>query len=453
MEQYLPRNIEAALLFDSYSAFHPKELLSLLNQVVAEFDLKFRWVPREDADGTVQFVCDECGVTIDHSPVPKDASAFQFALSSGYTDLDFPNARAAVESHKSYVSIRVGRGLHIAENDTGNGMAGETGTQLDREEFDFVVMLLKSMAMVYMSRSRPLAIYWQQCDKLMSVRQFAELALEQRDISLLIHPEIITQHDDATQGETWTGFQTKGVDCLLGKEIRFEPSKVDISRLLERMIQFILKTTETGLMIPNGDTFGVDENEAIRVYHVDREDEGPGLVRLVYERCDDFGLIPEELEEGLTGDFDEVDLENPAERALQDRIDAMKKLENETSLENASESEASDPAADEAWQQPEPWEGVKRRADMSSLRALTRGDETIAVKARKAVLQAQEVASQTERDQAGEAVEPPFSPSPSMDVDLRENVPASVSDGVSSDGDSAPDHAGLLKRFTGILSR
>lgn len=367
MEQILPSKVEAVLLFDEYVGFDPKQLLGLLNQVGSQYSEQFRWTPSEAIEAQIEFTGENLSIQIVHGQTPLAQEGFVDALASGYTGMMFPQAREAIDMHRKHVYLSVGAGGEKNSHEHG-GAGGANSATLKPSDFDVAAAILKSLIMIYVSRSRPLAIHWLQCNKLLQVRQFAELALEANDISLLVHPSIYSTGAD-DDGRTLTGFRTYGAKNLIGKEIHFEECVVEASRLFERCMQFILKVREIGLMIPDGDSFGMDESEVIRVRHVEDDNDPDGIIQLDYERCDDFGInkLADEGESEEAGD--EIDLDNPVQRALQEKINQLKSQEQQqySSTESAADEEDGDagPAV-------EPWQGTTRRADISALRALAK---------------------------------------------------------------------------------
>jgi len=365
MERVLPSRVEAVLLYDGYAGYEPRELLSLINEAGSQFDQVFKWVPGEDTKSVLQFTAEELGIEVVHGTTALSSDGFSDVLASGFTQMTFPRAAEVVENHQQHVFITVGKLSESGEIDFEEG------------EFNFAVNLLKSLIMIYISRTRPLAIHWIQSNKLLTAKQFAQVALEERDISLLIHPSIYAADQDAEDGAEKMGFRTFGANTLIGREILFEETIVDVDRLFERALQLIYKMRETGLMIPDGDTFGVDENEMIRVRHIEDEHSDAGLIQLTYERCLDFGIGAEVLGEEAVED-EKPDPENPIERALQQRIEQLK-ADEELRKRPHDVDASSTEGEEESGPKVEPWQGVVQKQDISALRALARGESTAPV--------------------------------------------------------------------------
>ncbi len=361
MERVLPSKVEAVLLFDDYRGFGPRELLALLNEVSTEFGYNFKRTHHENSPSYLNYFSDGLMVEVSHSDVSLAPDGFSAVLESGFTSLTFPDAEAQVSSHQKYVFVAITH-CGFSHDDPEGHMPPKTPTgPMSGEQFDFAIGLLKNLSLAYSSRSIPKAIHWLQSNKLLTLKQFATLALEPKDISLLIHPSLFSSGEDEN-GVQMVGLRTYGAVCLIGKEILFEEAPVTPDVLFDRVLQFITRAMGTGWFIPDGDTFGLDEHETIRVRHIEDEHDEQGVVQLEFERSEELGFDFTSQESEEEEDKVEVDPDDPVEKALQERLEQMK----------AGEGEADDEGEEEPPQkQVEPWQSSAKKPDIKALRALT----------------------------------------------------------------------------------
>lgn len=366
MERVLPSKVEAVLLFDEYAEFGPRQLLALVNEISEPFGHVFKRTQHENSPGYLNYFSNGISIEVTHSDGPLAPEGFAAVLESGFTNMVFPDAADEVATHKNYVFIAVTH-CGVSPNDPdGNLPPLEPKEDMDSDQFDFAIQLLKNLTLVYASLSKPNAIHWLQSNKLLTLKQFAALALDPKDISLLIHPSLFSSGAGENDIQL-VGLRTYGAACLIGKEIIFEEVPVAAEILFDRVLQFISRANETGWMIPDGDTFGLDENEAIRVHHIDDEHDEQGVVQLVFERSESLGLEFEPAEdEADDTDGEKIDPEDPVEIALKERLEELKTTEDVTESATGENFEEQESEA-----MVEPWQGNGRRADIAALRALT----------------------------------------------------------------------------------
>lgn len=365
LERILSNKIELVLLHESYDALDPNVVVSLVNEFSAGFDQVFERTRFEKAPNYYHFSSGDLTLEIDFVAEPVVEEAFTSALCSHELAEDFPQADEVVKQHQCYVHICIWNGQYEPA-DPITGEQPPLPSNFHGEGFDIAASILRFISAVQINHSRPTAVYWVQSDRLMRTPAFLGLAIDFKDQSLLVHPSGLSE-EVGEDGRTIYGLRTTGASCLIGKELALSPVSIPPSELYQCALHFVSMTRGTGLLIPDGDVFGRSEAEIIRVHHLDDPQSGEPLVQLSieYSEAHRIGQAPVAEEEEET--VYEIDLDDPAEKAMHERIEAMKHAA--VDAEPVPDAEVSEFEA-ELGGEPE-WTGVQRKVDMSSLRSLT----------------------------------------------------------------------------------
>ncbi|MDJ0612278.1 MAG: hypothetical protein QNJ29_01275 [Rhizobiaceae bacterium] len=361
MERVLSNKIEAVLLYEEFAVLGPNVWHRLINDFSAKSGVSFDVTQNVKTPEFFHFLSDDMTVEVDYVSEPVVETAFERALASKFTRSTFPDAAKAVSSHRGYVHLVVTNG----KIDPPDPFINEEPPQplpYSAEGFDFAVDLLRWLATCQISSGEPMGVYWAQCDKLLGSNDFLKHAINFKDPSLLIHPMSSSRINSETGYKEYR-LQTFGAECLIGSEIKIDYVPIPNEELIACVEHLIGITHATGLMVPENHVFGRSENEEIRVNHI--MEDGVPLVELVFELSDEHGISkPEEEEQDA---LEEFDLDDPAERAMFERIKLKQEQETNPS-EDMEVSEFKDALHDE-----QSWRGVKKKIDMASLRSLAKG--------------------------------------------------------------------------------
>ena len=313
----------------------------------------------------------------------------------------------------------------------------------DDDQFDFALQLVKMLGIIYLSRSRPLAVHWLQSDKLITARDFAEIGLEKNNTGLLVHPCVSgcgVREEDGTQFNT---LRTIGAATLIGREIVFQETPVEAEQLAKRAVQFIHKVRETGLMIPDGDTFGNDESESIRVRYKDDELCPSGIFELTYELSKQHGInLANGSDEDAGEQAEAIDEEDPVEKALREKIAELKAREG-NNLFNVGLGRDEEEAEAAPQKVIEPWQGISRRADVKALRDLVRSSDKTQVRDTALVAPNAADGQNDAQEIEAPALETPSSV-PAADVPV---TPVSAAE------ETGGKKAAFMRKFAGVFSK
>ncbi|MGL5448708.1 MAG: hypothetical protein ACRDBL_15485 [Rhabdaerophilum sp.] len=216
-------------------------------------------------------------VSVEGSHLPR--KGFELTLTSPVVHHWAPDAEAAIARNKAYMIVEVSFHSPLPDLPPDMEAAMENAGAWPRPNEDqFFAMLLfaQHMTLVLAKKYNATLIQWLQSDQLFSVDNFTSLALTVDPVPLYVHPVLYGVKDPIT-GQMQQAAFTVGAAHLIGREIEFEPADVPPSFMSTRMLQFVemVRVHRKGELIPHGETFGIDENEVIRVLHTHPTTERP----------------------------------------------------------------------------------------------------------------------------------------------------------------------------------
>lgn len=112
-------------------------------------------------------------------------------------------------------------------------------------------------------------VHWVKSDLLMTGDMFAGIALDLAPSFLHIHP-LLFDGGKSPDGQHQVEIKTHGGSHFIGREIHVLPTPIPWPDILETVFAFLtLATTNGGYIIPDGDTFGPEDNSSCyRVRHI-----------------------------------------------------------------------------------------------------------------------------------------------------------------------------------------
>lgn len=369
MERTKTNKLEAALLYSGMDTYEPGIWLKLINEFAAGFSMSFSRTKQERTPHYFHMTGHGLTIEISCAKTPIENDVFRNALASEVTRREFPDCFAMVAGHEAFVHMSITKG-EVSQFDALREDDGRNPPMLDDMEYDFATAMLRTMLTMQIASSIPMAVYWEPCDRLLEPRKFLRISVDIRDNALLVHPVYFqAEGPDAKRGRL--GIKTYGARYLIGCELVMDPSQVPVEELTQMALHFIGITRNTGLLLPDGDVFGRDESETIEVRYESRENASIKLGKLRILHSDKHGIDirPKEGEEAEA----DLDLDDPAERALHQKIEELKAQAAAAEVALGKEHEsAKDVELFERELQPE-WTGVRKKVDMDKLRNLTVG--------------------------------------------------------------------------------
>jgi len=276
-----PNRIQAALVFD--------ERIDILETVVRDFakveEMKTGTTFNLPESNPGKFYrlygsTDELMLTFEYVEGPANPDAFRGPLSSAVTGIVCPDIRQRLERSKSHILVEVSHGVMGGVTDDPKIASflkqlevGQDGAS--REQFHRRLAILALMSRIVTDHAMPSAVHWIQSDQLIAGETFDAFASAEPPSTLHIHPYLFGPQQKPGEDQA-IGIRTFGARHWLGREILIEPNTLPWAANYETILAFLrIATSENGYVIPDGDTFGPeDESLSYRVtYHKAGETE------------------------------------------------------------------------------------------------------------------------------------------------------------------------------------
>ena len=325
MESIAPTKVESVLLYQDYENIEPQIILQHLNNCLENTDLNFNIIQSGLQGEFVLMMSGDLHVLVSQSPGPLGIESFCQTLASPYTQMTFSNADEIVYRHQSHVFITVGNGVPMTDNIETQNFLQKVGHRHSQGKFEMKLKICKFMTDFFARDKFPVAVHWLQSGTLMSAENFHLLVSDAFPIPLFVHPDLFSSRN-VINGIPVLGLRTFGASHLIGYEIIFIETPVPLGWLFERTCNFVSEVRDRNSLIPDGETFGVENNEIIRVRHRPASEEKlTGEIELTLESSDEFELDDRVLPEPEpASDADNavvtLDQNDPVDRAILERL-------------------------------------------------------------------------------------------------------------------------------------
>ncbi len=234
-------------------------------------------------------------VMVSQNPQPLGPAGFEGALAMSSTQLRFPDARAVVAAHRANSFVTIGKGP-IDPN------------QIGREQAEFLLKTLPDAS--FLTTSREVELGMRFCGELSAFihAQHAATAMHWCMNDYLLRPDdllrltsgppelaavnpVLTSSAGRLGEDAPVGIVGRGSQYLIGQMVFIEEERVPPKYMIERLMQFVAMCQMRGSIIPDGDTFGIDETEVIKVKWQGPDEQLP-LERIVLTitRSDAHGI-------------------------------------------------------------------------------------------------------------------------------------------------------------------
>lgn len=315
----IPASIESTLLYQGFETVDAADILHILNNDMGDHNLRFS--TGLDVGDHAMFMSDELRVHVSQTRTPLEFDCLAGALASPAVQLTFPDAFAKIQNHRARIAISVSDIVakeDVPEPSEHSGtLQGFPDTHFERK-----LHICKTLTRFMAVRNHPDAIHWGQSDQIISPQSF-KLTTSNFDFPtpLYVHPYLFSSNEVINDIQL-LGLTTYGAAHLIGREITFREAPVPFHWLQHRTVVFIDMIRQRGALIPDDETFGLNELEVIRVKHRASSQQHPqGSVELQLEQSDEFALEESPLPgsqplSANDNDEGELDPANPIDQAI-----------------------------------------------------------------------------------------------------------------------------------------
>ena len=334
-------NLQAAILYDGHADVFRSTDLNKFRMAMLQKGIPFQ-VSHESPGFVLMTGPDELQLSWTYHAKPADHAVFRTVLASPTTRMHLPDADDRVQRHGSHVLIEIQQGVLGSVQDIpkfatffdeiefprpGHNLAG----------FNHRVDILADACM-FLNQEKPAsAVHWTQSNTLIAGEHLEDYLSQPRPGFLTIHPFIMG--GDAMPGhkEIPIEIYTIGAVDYIGREIHTDLAPVPWLDLYSSITAFVeMATMPDGYIIPDGDTWGVDDDEFCwRVTHPDGKKQStingePFFnLKLLYHRSHGYTAPDFTGRKLIKGGIAEASalLQGP-EQAVREEIDDWKKTED-----------------------------------------------------------------------------------------------------------------------------
>lgn len=287
MDVHVNDEIDCVLLFDH---FHPPvDVESVLAFLAATFrDAAFALAAGEPEETSFLLNSDASmfvHVAQNRRPLPPEN--LRQALHSPYQQIMCPRIDEAVAEHTLHLIITVSHKPPIPGFINPGFKVSNQSAQLVAQKISICQHLANHLAATLGAT----AVHWCQSNLILSPDQFSTAVADPRYPSPLhIHPQLFSSGESA-DGEGSIAFRTMGARHVIGREILFSECPADVRWMQDRAMLFLEKARrDDGLLIPDGESFGVSADEVIRVRHRPPVGDDVPLIELTVEKSLEQGI-------------------------------------------------------------------------------------------------------------------------------------------------------------------
>jgi hypothetical protein len=281
-----PGSIQAALLFD---AAQPLDIDALVREfLAAEATTGSHYNLASDTKPGAfyrLFGSNHVMITVEHVNRQAKLPLFEIALSSPFTNMGTPDARERLARHKSYILVEAHRGplpptpqvLSLLDK------LGMPALGHSLAEFRLRTMLCGRLSSMAHRMGNATLVHWTPNDHLMRGDMFATLAAVPAPSLLHIHPFLFDGGESA-DGRQQVEIRTIGAHHFVGREIHVAATPVPWADVLDGILAFVkVGCLDRGYVVPDGDTFGMDNGAYnYRVRHIEKDEKSGGFEGPLY---------------------------------------------------------------------------------------------------------------------------------------------------------------------------
>jgi len=208
----------------------------------------------------------------------------------------FPNAQDTIETAKAVTTISVRKGLFGPE-DLPEGLQKVMGQDFnafsDSRETAFAMSLVKVLAVQIALKTQCEGVFWASNGYLLPAQRFCEFAIQDEPTFLYIRPHLYSPVQSVSDQRTF-GMVASGAEYLIGYRVEFEPGNIPPSYMLENLMYFVAFCYQRKEVLPDGDVFGKNQGEKVRIAFEAAADGEPKRIVLSVQESAELGIDGDE---------------------------------------------------------------------------------------------------------------------------------------------------------------
>lgn len=248
---------------------------------------------KPSTDQDIYMFCGGFRILITQSQPLAGKQVFERAARTPFSAKLFPQAERAIASARNTTTVSIGKGLipaSLVPDHLKEAAAPHTQRIETLEDSQKALSILGALVDRFLKLRYASAVYWHQSGYLLPPDVFSTFALSDNKMSLYVRPHVYVPPQDQIDEDRYVGVTGAGSQYLTGYLVHFVPSTAPVEFMLERLLQFTSLCVLRELVIPDGETFGIDTSERIRVLHEKTPPDEPDRINLKLEMSAAFGI-------------------------------------------------------------------------------------------------------------------------------------------------------------------
>lgn len=295
--QSLP-HVECAVLHDRFQPVDGESLFEFVRIAAREAGFSGECnLMITSTEKDIHVLVGDYRIMVSQNDKPLEPEGFQAALGFANTQLAFPDAAEVVGAHRANTFVTVAKGVFDPGMFGGSNTLGQTGEfvaklfgMTDAAEAEAAMNLCARVCEHVHQHHRATAFHWCVNNQLVSPSAFERIMAGGSLLPLFIRFHLTSSAGQLTPGVPIGTFGA-GTQFLIGRIVRFEEERVPFAWMAERLLMFVESCRMRGEVLPDGDTFGADDTEVIRIeYREPSESFDLPQVVLTVTRCDAHGI-------------------------------------------------------------------------------------------------------------------------------------------------------------------
>lgn len=347
------KDIECAILHDRFAPISGQSLFDLVGSIVRSVGLASELRGGLSDDYSISASAGGLHISVSQNPQPLGLERFATVLAQPITKIAIPDAEARVARHKANTFITISKGMHMpqsllsAVNEYLPGLADKSNSFNDHEKIKVAVELAQRIAVALQRHISCTAIHWCMSDQLVTPEFLEAIGKGPTLTPLCVRPNLFSKSNRLGPGLP-LGMVANGAQYLVGRPIVFNEAAVDLPWMLERVSNFIDMAHLRGSVTQDGASFGISNDEVIKVAHVPRSRDYPfGTYTLTATHVPQFGIFDPtraltEEPNGGSGSLPDSEAKlnpnDPIDRLILDRLEERRVLDDRRAVEDRRSS-------------------------------------------------------------------------------------------------------------------
>ncbi len=343
------RDIECAILHDSFAPMSGARLFDLVNTITRSLGLTAELQGGATDEYCITAQVGGMHVLVSQNSKPLGPEGFANVLAQPITQFMMPDAEARVARHKANTFITVSKGLHMpqpllrAVNEYLPGLADNGYAFTDVESVKVAISLVHKIVLAVQKQVQCTAVHWCMSDQLVNPDFIEAIGKAPTLTPLCVRPNLFSSANRLGPGLP-LGMVGNGSQYLIGRPVVFKEAAVELPWMMERMSNFIDMCHIRGNIVGHGESFGISNDEIIRVWHTAPTADYPlGTYELSAIHVPKFGItnrvaaaVSETIERRTQESDGETKLDpnDPIDKLILERLEERRVLEDRRAAED-----------------------------------------------------------------------------------------------------------------------